>query len=127
MSKEGICKKLNQKLILSKTLPIIIKTDSSKDLDSQTMESLPPGNVSQFRSLAIICKSFYSSFEAVQEILRSISLEPLKMYRVLRGSKLKKVSVVQGFAEKLRSLHYPFGIEKSRSGRSFFFPEWRQK
>ena len=59
MGKEGVCKKLNQKLILSKTLPIIIKTDSSKDLDSQTMESLPPGNVSQFRSLAMICKSFF--------------------------------------------------------------------
>ena len=109
MSKEGICKKLNRKLILPKTLPIIIKTDSSKDLDSQTMESLPPGNVSQFRSLAIICKSFYSSFEAVQEILRSISLEPLKMYRVLRGSRWKKVSVVQGFAENCRACITPLG------------------
>ena len=109
MGKEGVCKKLNQKLILSKTLTIIIKTDSSRDLDSQTMESLPPGNVSQFRSLAMICKSFYSSFEAVQEILRSISLEPLKMYRVLRGSRWKKVSVVQGFAENCRVYITPLG------------------
>jgi hypothetical protein len=69
LSNKEIFKKLNQKLILSKTLTIIIKTDSSKDLDSQTMESLPPGNVSQFRSLAIVCKPFYSSFELVQESL----------------------------------------------------------
>ena len=69
LSNEEIFKKLNQKLILSKTLTIIIKTDSSKDLDSQTMESLPPGNVSQFRSLATVCKPFYSSFELVQESL----------------------------------------------------------
>ena len=74
-------KKLNQTLILSKTLPIIIKTDSSRDLDSQTMESLPSRNVTHFPALHFKTKHFPL---VKTRALRNIGLDLFRSIEYLR-------------------------------------------
>lgn len=74
-------KKLNQMLILSKTLSIIIKTDSSRDLDSQTMESLPSRNVTHFPALRFKTRHFPL---VKTRALRNIGLDLFRSIEYLR-------------------------------------------